>query len=585
MGVKNKMKIINLSCLMFILVLLLATNAIATGQTELTKIELNTCSGNGELYVYNGDNPFQEPDTSFVTDRDQLVFLSRPKYIKEFHVFSGGTGANAISNSDFESGLSPWKFYSDGSAVLTTETRSDGGNSGRLKVFTPGTNVQVYQKGLTIYPNTKYRLTFDARSDNDNTGADHDMDVYLHKHRPPFTNYGLNGQHITLKNSWNSYTIEFTTTNFASNPVNDGRLRFWYGPYDAAQDKFYLDNVKLTPIADSLPLTKVFDETDPFSVTIHTAQTTPGDTIGIDVDLTDDYPNYGARGVQAYLAQDSEAPIYDDWDRFVVLYSNTGSDSSSEEVYLTAGRHELIIYGDYTINKPGESLDKRDTTITVEDSLGIVSQDTYNQPFPEGLQGVIIHEFSVPKDGMYKLTVETADSIYYSVIECDEPETTVCEGADFVVETDLGVTGVDCHWKGQTYDSEDVSIPEDGTWTIKGLVERGSPSDLPDHCQSGERFHIGVDGLSGPIVEDDPDPCAITLTEEYLGTFPMEAGTEKINMYTDATCPPYTEAESVHVDTLCFYKEGDIPEFGAIAASVALIGAIAGFFILRKRKL
>lgn len=574
------MKINNLLKLMILLAVLLVPVAIATNEGELAKIQLNTCSGDGELYVYAGDNPFQEADVSFETTRDELAVLFRPKYIEDLKAYKGGSATNIVSNPGFESGVSPWKFYSDGVAVLSTTTRDDvGGNAGRLRIYTTGDNVQMYQKDLTLEPATKYRLTFDARS---NTG--HDMKVFLHKHEtsPTYVPYGLE-QFVNLGTSWQSYTVEFTTSGFSST-VNDARLRFWFGPYDAVGDKFYVDNVVLTPIVDELTLTEVFYEDTPFEVSILTAQTTPGDTVSIKVDMVNIYEAWQARGIQAYLAQDSDNPIYDDWSSFRVLYSDTGKDSASDLVYLTAGRHELIIYGDYTINKPGQGLDLRDTIITVSDASGIISSDTYNQPFPEGIQGVIIHEFSVPEDGMYTLKVETDDSIYYSVVECDQPQTSVCEGADFIVQTDLDVAGDGCHWKGQISDSEEIYFPSSATYTIRGIAERGSPSDFPDYCQDQERFHIEVNGQSGPIVEDDPESCAITLTEEYLGTFQIEEGIQTVNMYTDAECPPDKEANSVHVDTLCFYEDGEIPEFGAIAASVALIGAIAGFFILRRKK-
>ena len=59
-------------------------------------------------------------------------------------------------------------------------------NTGEVAISVPGDNVQLYQSGISLEPNTKCRLEFSARS---NSG--HDLSVNLHKHDSPYTNYGL----------------------------------------------------------------------------------------------------------------------------------------------------------------------------------------------------------------------------------------------------------------------------------------------------------------------------------------------------------------------------------------------------------
>ena len=48
--------------------------------------------------------------------------------------------------------------------------------------------MQLYQAGLYLLPNTSYQLRLAAKSTDGR-----DVRLYLHKHRSPYTNYGLNG--------------------------------------------------------------------------------------------------------------------------------------------------------------------------------------------------------------------------------------------------------------------------------------------------------------------------------------------------------------------------------------------------------
>jgi hypothetical protein len=175
---------------------------------------------------------------------------------------------NVLTNGGFESGTTGWFFYTNGAGSASTITpgSSGSGQAIRLAITTAGTNVQLYQAGLTLQPNTSYQLSFDAYS---STG--HDFDVSLQKHVSPFTNYGLSGRTFNLTNSWQSFVVTFTTTNFSS-AVSDGRLMFWLSPYDAAGDTYYIDNVLLARSSD-VALEPPAITQEPMNQTITTGQT------------------------------------------------------------------------------------------------------------------------------------------------------------------------------------------------------------------------------------------------------------------------------------------------------------------------
>ena len=148
---------------------------------------------------------------------------------------------NLIKNSDFELGISPWIYYTNGMGKFTTENSGYVGLSAKIAVNDPGTNTQLYQAKITVEPNTRYRLRFAARSTMGN-----DISVEFLKHVSPFTNYGLNKE-FDLTSSWQEFSTEFTTSGF-TNIVNDGRLKFWLADFAQAGEVYYIDNVSLEKI-------------------------------------------------------------------------------------------------------------------------------------------------------------------------------------------------------------------------------------------------------------------------------------------------------------------------------------------------
>jgi len=150
---------------------------------------------------------------------------------------------NVIQNPGFESGTSPWIFYTNGIGTFLNDASGVGSpHAGHITISQEGTNVQLYQPGLVLEPNTLYRLSFKAYS---NTG--HDFSISLHKHESPYTNYGLSDYVVNLGTSWSEYSTQFTTSGF-SGTVNDGRLRFWLSPYDAIGDQYFIDDVILEKV-------------------------------------------------------------------------------------------------------------------------------------------------------------------------------------------------------------------------------------------------------------------------------------------------------------------------------------------------
>ena len=147
---------------------------------------------------------------------------------------------NIVANPQFEPGTTGWSFYTDGAATFTSVAPGYlSEKAARIAVTTPGTNVQLYQSNLRLEPNTDYVLSFAAYS---NTG--HDLSVSLLKQTSPFPNYGLSNAVFNLGTGWQVFTRQFRTGGFTS-PVTDGRLRFWFAPYDAAGDEYHIDAVLL----------------------------------------------------------------------------------------------------------------------------------------------------------------------------------------------------------------------------------------------------------------------------------------------------------------------------------------------------
>ncbi len=145
-----------------------------------------------------------------------------------------------VSNGDFESGMSSWSFYTNGSgSAAATGPGYEGASAAVLSINTRASNIQLYQNDLLLESNTEYELTFVAYS---NSG--HDLRVSLAKHDSPYTNYGISRERFDLTTQWQTFTVTFTTRNFNS-LVDDGRLYFWLGDDARAGDQYFIDQIVL----------------------------------------------------------------------------------------------------------------------------------------------------------------------------------------------------------------------------------------------------------------------------------------------------------------------------------------------------
>jgi len=149
---------------------------------------------------------------------------------------------NLIQNPGFESGTSPWLFHTSGTGTFSVVSPGfEGNNAAKLALNSGGTNIQLYQTGVTLEPDAHYRLSFAGYS---TTG--HDVNVRLFKHVSPYTNYGLDFT-ADLGTNWQTFTTEFTTTGFTGT-VNDGRLQFWLAPFAVSGDTYYIDDIRLEKV-------------------------------------------------------------------------------------------------------------------------------------------------------------------------------------------------------------------------------------------------------------------------------------------------------------------------------------------------
>ena len=193
-------------------------------------------NGTGFSQICQDNNTDGLCDIRYTLDENNIDYL--PLAVK-------AATRNLIINPGFESGTPPWIFYTDGTGKFTAASPGyEGSKSANIVVYTGGTNIQLYQKGISLEPKTRYRLSFAAYSTRG-----HDLKVKLIKHVSPYTDYGLD-QTFNLGTNWQEFSTEFTTTGF-SGIVNDGRLMFYLVPFATAGDTYYIDKVLLEKVTET----------------------------------------------------------------------------------------------------------------------------------------------------------------------------------------------------------------------------------------------------------------------------------------------------------------------------------------------
>lgn len=241
---------------------------------------------------------------------------------------------NIVSNPGFESGTTQWFFYTNGSGTFLNDVPGPSSPSaGHLTISKEGTNVQLYQKGLVLEPNTLYNMSFKAYS---NTG--HDLSVTIQKHGPPYIKYGLSNYVINLGTSWKEHTIQFTTSGF-SGTVNDARLMFWIAPYDAVGDQYYFDDIALiSESATPPPPVKPTITTQPSNQTVDVGQTATFNVIATGTaPLSYQWQknNTNITGATSPTYSTSTASLSDNGAVFRVIVSNSAGSATSDGATLT----------------------------------------------------------------------------------------------------------------------------------------------------------------------------------------------------------------------------------------------------------
>src|SRR3989344_3610517 len=209
-----------------------------TNQTETTTHTINIPAlQQNTTYHYkiisnNQNASANTTDATFTTTTNQTTPITN--------------NTNILANPGFESGTSPWAFYTNGAGTYTTTTdATEGANAAKIEIASIGTNTQLYQKNFVLKPNTKYTIKFDAKS---NTG--HDIQIFLHNDNSPYTIYGLS-ETFDLGTSYQAFTKEFTTPANANTP----RLRIWFIGSATAGDIYYFDAFELTETNQTTPIT------------------------------------------------------------------------------------------------------------------------------------------------------------------------------------------------------------------------------------------------------------------------------------------------------------------------------------------
>ncbi|MFT4309717.1 MAG: hypothetical protein ACMXYL_04470 [Candidatus Woesearchaeota archaeon] len=167
----------------------------------------------------------------------------------------------------------------------------------------------------------------------------------------------------------------------------------------------------------------------------------------------------------------------------------------------------------------------------------------------------------VPEDASYVMAVhsyfghpiikgpESLDPICAAFDRISD-NTVYCPDADMIFDVHMSVVS-EAHHSKKTTDSTIIDIPMQGSHVVKGVVERGNPGQ----CQTGEEFYMEINGITGHVVEDDIEPCAMNTTLEYLGTYYFGMGGNIVYMHSTNDT---SSSNSVSLNQLCLYYDDDV---------------------------
>jgi hypothetical protein len=149
----------------------------------------------------------------------------------------------SITNGSFDDGMASWMYFTNGSGTFDVEAGYLGSSSAHVHIDTVGGDMQLFQMGISLLPQTHYHLSFAARCSSGD-----DLQVAVLQHVAPYTGYGVPFQQVDLTTDWQVFTIDFVSMGF-STPVNDARLTFVMSGLGQAADDYWIDQVSLTTTA------------------------------------------------------------------------------------------------------------------------------------------------------------------------------------------------------------------------------------------------------------------------------------------------------------------------------------------------
>jgi hypothetical protein len=204
--------------------------------TQISAGYQHTCGleNNGDIKCW-GSNSYQEADSMIGPFASNI------------------SDGNVIVNYSFETGESPWRFHNDmgvGVAGLSDKDPYVGDKAIEVTIGDVSSNMQLYQKGIALEPDTTYELSFAAYSNDAR-----DMRILIHQHESPYVNYGLRGwrARARLESDWITYRYTFTTPK--RDDMSNARLRFWFVKNISGESKFaqpdtiyHIDHIVLRPI-------------------------------------------------------------------------------------------------------------------------------------------------------------------------------------------------------------------------------------------------------------------------------------------------------------------------------------------------
>lgn len=324
-----------------------------------------------------------------------------------------------------------------------------------------------------------------------------------------------------------------------------------------------VNGVSVTPSLVAQKLT-------PFPVSVYSVSTNPGDSVYV-------YEDAPARAIQGYLMQDASNPVYD-MSSLSVIYD----DEQSNDMYLTPGDYSYLFFDKYTNYSHIFDLqgpDNRELIVDIDGPSGNFLHDVYTQPYPSAIQGVVVKDYTVTEEGMYSLSVDTEDSVYWFLNDCPAPPVCGDGSLDDGEQCDDGnlTAGDGC---SAMCELEYASISgckyndEDGDGVLTGSESKLSGITIKLYTDPISAFYRETTtDNDGCYVFDQLDPGTYKIREEvsspWVQTYPTTpydgVSVDYLDNLTDYDFANYEET-SPEVGTISGCKYEDVDNLGVIDA-------------------